>query len=479
MPEHLNTALLFIVAFLSWWAALHALLYKREPRAALGWIAVSLLFPLFGPLLYYIFGINRVRTKGRELGSGLARSLRIGFERAESHLGEIIPPSVVPEKYLPLARLSDAVTNRPLLPGNRVEPLLNGEQAYPAMIEAIDAAMQRVYLTTYIMETNHTGRQFIDALERASRRGVDTRVVLDGVGELYSWPRAGALLDKAMVNYARFIPPRLIPPSLHINLRNHRKLLLVDGKVGFTGGMNIGDRHLAGDSANPSRVEDLHFRVIGPVLAQMEQVFVADWSFCTGTSSMDVGDEPALHAGDALCRTIVDGPNEDLDRLALILVGAASLAKTRICVMTPYFLPSRELVGALQSAALRGVDVKIVLPSVNNLPYVKWAGENMLWELLHYGVKVFYQPPPFVHTKLFLIDDYYALVGSANIDPRSLRLNFEMVLEIFHEGLNTDLASHFLSAISRSHERTQAEVDGRSLPVRFRDSLCWLFSPYL
>jgi cardiolipin synthase A/B len=479
MPEILNIAIVILIALLSWWAAFHALLYKREPRAAFGWIAVTLLFPVFGPLLYFIFGINRVRTRGRELGRMLSLNLRIGFERAETHLEELIPPSRVPEQFLPIARLSDTVTNRPLLPGNRIEPLENGEQTFPAMIEAIESAGKRIFLTTYILETNRSGRTIIEALGRASGRGLDVRVILDGVGELYSWPPAGRLLRRAKVPFARFLPPRLVPPSLHINLRNHRKLLIVDGQTGFTGGMNIGDRHLAADTANPSRVEDLHFRVRGPVLAQMEQVFLADWGFCTRTAPTPVRENVDLHPGEALCRTVVDGPDEDMDRLALILVGAVSMARERVYLMTPYFLPSRELIGALQSAALRGVDVKVVLPRKNNLPYIKWAGENMLWELLKYGVRVFYQPPPFVHTKLFLIDGFYAVVGSANIDPRSLRLNFELALEVFDEPFNADLAHRFLLAVSRSSERTMADVDGRSLPVRVRDSLCWLFSPYL
>jgi cardiolipin synthase A/B len=477
--QFLNIAFLVLLALLSWWAALHALLFKRDPRAALGWIAVSLVFPLFGPMLYYLFGINRVRTRGRELGRGLTVNLRIGFERAETHLEEIIPPSEVPEQYQPIARLSDAVTNRPLLPGNRVEPLQNGEETFPAMIEAIEAARLRVYLTTYILETNRTGKRIIESLARAVERGVDVRVIIDGVGEFYSWPRAGRLLRKANVPLAIFLPPRLIPPSLHINLRNHRKLLIVDGRIGFTGGMNLGDRHLAADLNNPSRVEDLHFRIHGPVVAQMEQVFLADWSFCAGSSSPAIEENIELHPGAALCRTLVDGPNEDMDRLAMILVGSVSMARKRVFLMTPYFLPSRELIGALQSAALRGVDVRVVLPWKNNLPYIKWAGENMLWELLQYNVRVYYQPPPFVHTKLFLVDDFYSVIGSANIDPRSLRLNFEMSLEIFDQAINADLTERFMSAVSISRERTLEEVDGRSLPVRFRDSLCWLFTPYL
>lgn len=478
----LDWFVIFLLELLSWGTAAHALLTKRDPRSALGWIAVCIMFTPIGPLLYFLFGINRVRTQGRRLGGSLSTLLHLGFEGVKHRTGHHIEPSAVPETYRPIAGLSDRVTFLPLLAGNAIEPLENGEEAFPAMLEAIERAGQSIYLSTYIMETNRTGRRFIDALAEAVRRGVDVRVILDGVGEYYSLPRAGKLLERADIRTRRFLPPRLLPPSLYINLRNHRKILVVDGHIGFTGGMNIGDRHLAAELSNPGRVEDIHFRICGPVVAQMEQVFIADWGFCDGAAPPP---RPLAHEGgrdklgSALCRTVVDGPNEDIDKLAMILVGAAAVARERIFIMTPYFLPSRDLIGALQAAALRGVDVRILLPSKNNLPYVKWASDNMLWALLQEGVRIFYQPAPFVHSKLFLMDDYYAIVGSANIDPRSLRLNFEMVLEVYDCGLNSKLAGRFDRSLSRSREIALAEIDGRPLPVKVRDSVCWLFTPYL
>jgi cardiolipin synthase len=347
------------------------------------------------------------------------------------------------------------------------------------MLNAIGRARRSICLCTYIFETNATGKKFIAALAAAVDRGVDVRVILDGVGEYYSFPKAGRVLKRAKVPVVRFFPPRLLPPSFFINLRNHRKILVVDGVEGFTGGMNIGDRHLAADTTKADRVEDLHFRVAGPVVAQMEQIFLADWRLCLGREEPLPVRSGELPRGDAYCRAIADGPNDDIDKMAMILVGAAAAARERILIMTPYFLPSRELVGALQSAALRGVAVRILLPAKNNLPYVKWASDNMLWELLQCGVRIAYQPPPFVHTKLFMVDDVYTIIGSANIDPRSLRLNFEMVMEIFDKALSQALRAHFVQALARSRETSQAEMDGRSLAVRIRDALCWLWTPYL
>jgi len=459
-------------------AAGHALLYKRDPRAALGWIAVCLLYPLVGPILYFLFGINRVRTRAKKLHRHWQFPIYIGYERPENDDVAVASSLDVPKEGKAIARISDAITRRSLVGGNTIELLHNGEQVYPAMLDAIQGSKHSLFLSTYIFETNATGRLFIDALARAAERGVDVRVILDGIGEWYSIPRAGTRLKKQGVRVARFLPPRLLPPTLHINLRNHRKILVADGCIGFIGGMNIGDRHLAERVENPSRVVDAHFRLAGPIVTQVEHIFLEDWAFCT-SESVTLPQPCAVGTGNMICRTIVDGPNEDIDKLSTILMGAVSAAQSHISIMTPYFLPSRELIGALQAAALRGVGVTIILPSKNNLPFVHWAMRNMLWELLVWDIRVFYQPPPFVHTKLFVVDNHYAQVGSANIDPRSLRLNFELAVEVFDRGFVDILTDHIQRCRKQSTEVSLKDCDSRGLPARIRDALAWLFSPYL
>lgn len=287
----------------------------------------------------------------------------------------------------------------------------------------------------------------------------------------------GRALKKHKIPFARFIPPRLIPPTVNLNLRNHRKLLLVDGEHGFTGGMNIGDRHLVNLSGK-HRVADTHYYLQGPVISQLEQAFIEDWWFIT----KEVMQPSALSdvvKGTAYCRSITDGPNEDLDKLITVLVNAVNAANHRLCIVTPYFLPQRELMMALQSAALRGVAVDVILPEKNNLPFVHWATRNILWELLQFGVNVWYQPPPFNHSKLVIIDQDYLLFGSANLDPRSLRLNFELMVEVIDSDLGMKMMQRFDRIKLSSQAVTIREVESRSLPVRARDAFCWLFSPYL
>jgi len=450
-------------------AAGHALLNKRDPRAALGWIGASLTLPLIGPLSYFFFGINRIRTRAKTLSS---RRSQPGSQVTHAVSREVLPP-----EFSELARISDAVSGYPMTTGNEVGILHNGEEAYPSMLREIDRATSHLFLSTYIFDTNRTGREFIDALGRAVDRGVEVRVIVDGVGNLDSHPPATSLLAARGVNVANFLPPRLFPPAVHINLRNHRKILVSDGRVAFTGGMNIGDRHLA-HSDNPDRVVDTHFRLCGPVVRQLQELFLEDWSFVTGQDPRGFPTNSA-EAGNAECRAIAEGPDEDLDKLLSVLVGAVSAARRRVAIMTPYFIPPRELVGALQAAALRGVEVIIVLPAKNNLPFVHWASRNMLWEVLQHGVRVFLQPPPFVHSKLLVVDGHYTQIGSANVDPRSLRLNFELVVEVYDRDFARTVDRHFAAVRKHSREVTLAEVDGRSLPVRIRDGLAWLLTPYL
>lgn len=454
--------------------AWHALLTKRDPRSALAWIGIVLLLPLGGPLLYFIFGVNRIRTRHRRL-KRFPLPLEFGYEQPDdAGLADLVPGTAADG---PIARASARISHRPCLPGSHIERLHNGDQAYPAMIEAIRSAERYVYLSTYIFGASGAARDIIDALKAAQRRGVTVCVLIDGLGQWYTLARTAPALREGGVRVARFLPLRPWPPSVHVNMRNHRKILVVDGEIAFTGGMNIADYHVIGDG-NRHGVIDLHQRLRGPVVSQIEAVFAEDWRFATGQALPEPA-PPGGPAGEAACRVITDGPNEDLDRLALVLLAAVSAAQRRITIMTPYFLPGRELLGALQAAALRGVDVRILLPGKNNLPYVHWATRNMLWELLLHDVQVRYQPPPFVHSKLLLVDDDYAQVGSANLDPRSLRLNFELNVEVFDPAFNAALSADFEAAWAPARPVTLQEINRRGLAERTRDAICWLFSPYL
>lgn len=449
-------------------ASAHALLNKRDPRSATAWILVCWLFPLAGPVFYYLIGINRTLPFSRHAATLL--------DAAPSAAVQPLPhaPGVGPQELRELIRIGDAMTGRPLSDGNAVHALYDADDSYPAMLAAIADARHTICLSTYIYQMGQSGHAFATALTAAQDRGVSVRLLIDGIGDLYYRPRASKALSRLGLRVARFLPPRLLPPMLHINLRNHRKLLIVDGRVAFLGGMNIGDYHYRG---HPRATSDLHFQVTGPVVAQLAGVFHQDWFDATGEALPASATAPA--AGQTLCRAVTSGPDEDMDKLSLLMLAALATAHQRVAIMTPYFIPSQELSAALQSAALRGVDVSIVLPERSNLPWVDWATRHALPYLLTRQVRLYLQPPPFAHSKLFLIDDYYALIGSANLDPRSLRLNFELMLETYDPDLVAELSAHFETARTHSQELTLATLRAASLPTRLRNAFCWLFSPNL
>lgn len=476
--DHLIWGLIFAaMAALSIGSAGHALLMKRDPRSALGWIVISITIPLAGPLLYWSIGVNRIHRKAmewRESGRRLAGTGNFKTKRiAEA-------ASLLPEEadYLQeLRAVADRVVSAPLVSGNMVTPLVNGEEAYPAMLEAIAAARQSIHLSTYIFDVDSTGLRFIEALKGAAEKGVEVRVIIDGLGEKYSLPRARSLFKGSGVKVARFLPLR---QGFYLNLRNHRKLLVVDGRTGFTGGMNIGDRHLVVTPVGRGPVRDMHFRVDGQVVSELQRVFLEDWFFVSGELLDERRFFPDIPpAGRALARGIADGPDKVLSKQHWIVMGALSCATKRVCIMTPYFIPDRAMISALATTALRGVEVTLILPARNNLPYVHWATRAYIWELLQHGIRIIYQPPPFVHTKLLLVDDAWSLIGSSNLDPRSLRLNFEFNLEVYDSELNRRLSEYCEASIRAGQEVTFAEVDGRTLPEKLRDGAAKLFSPYL
>ena len=446
----------------------HLLLYKRDPRSAMAWIIVCLFIPYAGPAAYFLFGINRVRSRAYGLKR---RVFRIDYE-ATRRL-PVLPDPAAND----LKRAGSRITGRHILGGNDITPLYNGDSVYPAMLESIAGAKSQVLLATFILKTDQTGRMFADALAAAVQRGVRVLVLVDGIGELYSFRKATPLLRKRGVETARFLPPKLLPPSIYINLRNHRKLLIVDQQIAYAGGMNISDDHVATDKG-PMLVSDVHFRLLGPVVDELAGIFATDWRFATG-AAIDTATPPAAHSGDMRCRLVPDGPDEGLDALALTIQTAISCAIESIDIMTPYFLPSRELIAALQSAALRGVRTRIVLPGKNNLFYVHWAHRNCLAELLPWDIEIYYQPAPFCHSKLICIDRGYALIGSANLDPRSLRLNFELGIEVFSTRLNTDLRNYIESTITASARFTSADLEARPIGIRLRDSAAALLTPYI
>jgi cardiolipin synthase len=448
----------------------HAIIYKREARSAALWLAVIWLAPALGAILYALLGVNRVRRR--------AVALRGDMVRYRTPLAGVALPGPAP-RWSQLASLVGKVSGRALLADNSLEMLAGGAQAYPAMLGAIESARGSIMLASYIFHGDGIGARFVEALAAARKRGVEVRVLVDDVNARFSPRNAVKPLRRAGVPVGVF-NPTVIPARLYAaNLRNHRKILVADGRLGFTGGLNIDRRYWRPEAPGRAFV-DTHFRLRGPAVAHIAEVFADDWQFATGEALRGERWFPELlAAGESLARGVEAGPDESLDRLRWTIIGALSAAQSSARICTPYFIPDSTLIAALNAAALRGVEVDILLPGRSDLAHVQWAAWGQLWQVLERGCRVWAGLGPFDHSKLMVVDGAWALVGSANWDTRSLRLNFELDLECYGGALAPALESLLLEKRANSRQVTLAEVDARPLPVKLRDGAARLLAPYL
>jgi cardiolipin synthase A/B len=467
------------VAILALSASVHAILTKRQVSSAVAWIGLIWLSPLIGAILYGLLGINRIRRRATQLRSGTPR---YEASRLEGRPGDdLIAESLLPSHHYlgKIARVADRASDKPLLSGNRVTPLVDGDAAYPEMLEAIDGAERSVSLATYIFDNDQAGRAFLESLVRAVGRGVEVRILIDDVGARYSFPPTTNLLRRHGVRAARFNPALMHWRMPYFNLRNHRKILVVDGHVGFTGGMNIrAGTWLSTEPAHPIR--DLHFRIDGPVVAELQEVFAEDWAFSTRERLEGNTWFPRLApVGPTLARGISDGPDIDFEKLQTVIMSALTTARSSIHIVTPYFIPDSTMGTLLGMAAMKGVDVSIVLPERGNLVLVQWASEAHWAPLLERGCRIHLSPPPFDHSKLIVVDGVWSLVGSANLDPRSLQLNFEFNVECYDADLGKVLERFATDRIAMAREITLSEVRKRNIGVQLRNGLARLASPFL
>jgi cardiolipin synthase len=444
----------------------HVLLNKRNIGTSISWMGIAWLSPFVGGVLYYALGVNRVKRRARRL------------RRERSHMfvvEEMAPDAPDAGPLTPLEYAIGRLTGLSAETGNRVALMRNGDQAYPAMLAAIDSAKKSVGLASYIFRDDEAGLPFIQALIRAHRRGVAVRVLIDGIGGGYFRSGTYNRLREAGVPVDRFLHSYVPWKTPFLNLRNHRKLLVVDGRIGFTGGINIGRENVPA-SHPPHPVRDTHFRLEGPVVEQLTETFADDWLYEAGEKLLDEAWFPDLApCGDAVARVITSGPDEDLEQIEFAILHAIACARRSIRVVTPYFLPPDMLTTALGLAAMRGITVDVMVPEHSNHTVLDWARRVPLRNLLEAGCNVLLLPLPFDHSKLMTIDDTWSLIGSANWDIRSFRLNFELNVEIQDEAFTRAL----MEALPKGRPLTRAEIDGDSLPLKLRSSAARLLQPYL
>ena len=461
----------------------HAVMTKEDVRAATGWVGVMVLSPILGVLIYAVAGINRIRRASISAQRPLADDAASAKQDRDIAAEEALIIERYGPRFTGLRTLGDRVARRALKPGNAITVLETGDEAYAAMCAAIDGAERSILLETYIFDNDAVGLRFVEALAGAVQRGVTVRVLIDAVGARYSVPSIlGHLRDSnitADVFNGNIVMGLRLP---YANLRTHRKILVVDGTVAFTGGMNI-RQGFSAEFAGSSSARDTHFRVTGPVVADLFSVAAEDWRFA-GNEALK-GDawriaplSPApglpMLVRAVACRT---APTKATKQKQLI--GAVSVAPQKIPLISPQLQADRQLISALTTAARRGVEIDIVVPAVNNLFLVDRAMTAQFDQVLKHYCRVWRKEGPFDHSKLLSIDGVWAYVGSSNLDARSLRLNFEIDLEILDAGFASEIETRIGSAIASAVPVTLDSLRARPFLIRLFDRVLWLGSPYL
>jgi cardiolipin synthase A/B len=448
----------------------HVLLRKSDVRAGLGWIGVAWLSPIVGGPLYFLLAINRVTRRALNFGRpGQTARTTGGRERGPA----------VSQAIANLADIGQTLTGQPLMAGTKAVILRGGDDAYPVMQAAIREAQHSIALASYIFRDDAVGRPFIDALIDARRRGVAVRVLLDGVGSGYCRPSVLRRLRAGGVLTARFLHSWIPWRMPFLNKRSHRKLLIIDGTIGFTGGMNIwtlGSARFGGRRY----AEDVHVRVEGPLVGQLMEVFAQDWSFTAGETLEEPVWWPALtRQGTVFARGVASGPDADIDTLETILGAALAQAQRRVRIVTPYFLPDQRLQFAITQARLRGVVVDIVTPKKTNFFFMDWAMRAHLRFMSGPEANVYLSAPPFDHSKIMTVDHQYSLFGSSNWDAGSLRLNFEFDVECFDADLTAQFDAIVDEKIARSRRLGRDDLLAAPVWVQLRDAGARLLLPYL
>jgi cardiolipin synthase len=453
---------------------------RKEPSSTIAWILTLLFVPALGAILFLLFGRDRVRWPARRKRQADALvHATVVAETGDRGLDLSKAPAELSELEKQIFLLGAQLSQGSATSGNRVDVLAEGHVVYDALGAAIDQAREHVHAEYYLIRNDQTGAWFRDKLVQAAKRGVEVRLLCDGYGCLAigrAWRRP---LRRAGVKLGLFMPMRslLLQP---VNLRNHRKIVVVDGRLGLTGGVNIGDEY-RGEMRGIGRWRDTHLLIEGPAAAALQRVFLQDWFFATGEGVDPKRYFPdANHAGGkATVAVVPSGPDTRTEAIHRVFFAAISGARERVWITTPYFVPDPAMVVALQVAALRGVDVKLILPSRSNHRVTFHAGRSYYEQLLEAGVHIHEYTPGMIHAKTMVVDGRIVLVGSANMDMRSFRLNFEVHTLLHDESTAKDLESRFLADLAQTTAVTLDVWARRPWGFRIAEGAGRLVSPLL
>ncbi len=451
---------------------LFLLVENRNPVKSIAWIFVLLFIPIFGFLSYLLVG-KKFRKK-HIISKRSFRFLNKYEATAERDLSDLPLTDV----QRAVATLAVKNSDSPLFENNSVQVYTDAHLLYESIFSDIKNAKHHINVEYYIFSPDNLGRRMMEALKEKSKEGVKVCVIIDDVGSWHFKKRHIKEMEDAGIEIKSFLEVGLPFINSHVNYRNHRKILVIDSEIGYTGGINIADRYVEGLKWGTWR--DTHVRLTGSVVLGLQKSFFEDWYFVKQTLVDDAMYYPEpKREGSVLMQTVVSGPDMQWESIMQIFVKSFALATKRIYIETPYFLPPESLMNALQSAALSGVDVRIILPRKSDAIVTLYSSYSYLDQLFKAGIKVFLYQPGFIHSKVTVVDDDISFVGSANMDFRSFEQNFELNTIVYDKGVASELISMFMKDLENSQEVVDAEWKKRSYGQRFKESVARLFSPLL
>lgn len=456
-------------------------LERRNVSATWAWLMILMLLPMLGFILYIVLGQNLRRRKVFRWDQTLHSLIKGESDRQLLQLGQGDTHflSAVAREYQKLVYMHLKNGNCVYTDHNDVTIFTDGNEKFKALLQDIYNAEHHIHILYYIIRSDELGNKIADALIQKAKEGVQVRILYDASGSRRLSKKFVRKIKKAGGEIVAFFPIR-IPLSFRLNYRNHRKIVVIDGKVGYTGGFNIGNEYI-GLKKRFGYWRDTHIRIIGDAVNKLQARFILDWNQASGQklSLQDYYSHKRYTKGSVGIQIVSSGPDSRSEHIKNGYISMIQSAQKNIYIQTPYFIPDESVLDALKIAASSGIDVRIMVPGISDHPFVYWASQSYFGDLLRSGAKIYRYKKGFLHAKVIVVDDKIASVGTANMDVRSFRLNFEVNAFLYSEEVAKQLADIFIDDIQNSYEITQKLYDERPVWVRMKESISRLLSPIL
>jgi len=453
----------------------------RHPSKTVAWLLILFCFPVIGFAVYYFVAQDyKNRRKVRKKGTSIFRKKRkLIWQNSSIVTRHLQSNNFELRREERLFRLLSHLSESPISGCNETVVLTNGEATYEAMFKAMEQAEHHIHLEFYIFRGDRIGMRFQQLLLEKARQGVKVRIIVDGLGSYGLNNRFVKPLKDSGIEFYSFLPPLFALYHRKVNFRNHRKIVVVDGKIGFVGGINIGDEYLGNDK-KLGFWRDTQIQIRGDAVYFLQNTFINDWFVVSNRELSDPNLYPKHECqGSEQVQMIASGPDSQWDAIQEMFFGAISVAKHRIYLQTPYFIPDLSIFTALKTAAVSKVDVRVIIPGVNDSKLVNLASLSYVEELMQAGVRFYQYQKGFMHAKVVLIDRMLASVGTANMDMRSLFMNFELNAVLFDRGTIDRLYADFEQDLKDSTELILKEFEQRSRIQKGKEVLARMLSPLL